>query len=288
MQKSIRFSPKGLAVRSPRLILACIAIAGLAGCEKGGAPAGGGDAGKSAVDATGRAEPGAVAADPPAVDPPAANAPPVQPDAAETKAAGLETVLFDGTSLDHFRGYQQEAIGAGWKIEDGVLYFDGSGGGDLCTREEFGDFDLSFDWKVSEGANSGVMFRVSLGDSAPYLSGPEFQVLDDSRHADGRNELTSAGSLYALVAPRDKELKPVGEWNSARIVLKGSRVQHWLNEKLVVDIDMSGEEYGKLVAASKFRDWEKFGRNPRGHICFQDHGNPVWFRGIRIRDLAGE
>lgn len=194
-------------------------------------------------------------------------------------------VLFDGSSLDAFRGYQKEEVGAGWKIEDGVLAFDGSGGGDLTTVDEFGDFELRFDWKVAEGANSGVMYRVSLGDAAPYLSGPEYQILDDERHADGKAAETSAASLYALYAPQDKVLHPVGEWNEARIVVAGNHVQHWLNGVCVVSAQLHSDDWNQRVAASKFARWQKFGRNPSGHICFQDHGDWVWFRNIRIRRI---
>ncbi len=199
--------------------------------------------------------------------------------------------LFDGASLEKFRGYANEETGAGWKIEGGAIHFDGTGGGDICTREEFGDFELVFDWKVVEGANSGVMYRVSLGDSAPYLSGPEYQILDDANHADGKNASTSAGSLYALYAPEEKELQPVDDWNSAKIKVVGNEIEHWLNNKLVVSATIGSDDWNEHVAASKFKDWEKFGKNASGHICFQDHGNPVWFRNIRIRRLdksAGE
>jgi len=196
--------------------------------------------------------------------------------------------LFDGTSLKHFRGYASEEVGAGWKIVDGVLHFDGTGGGDICTRKEFGDFELTFDWKLGEGANSGVMYRVSLGDSAPYLSGPEYQVLDDAKHADGKNELTSAGSLYALYPPVQKTLNAVGEWNESRIVVTGGKVEHWLNGTQVVSADILSDDWKERVSNSKFKDWEKFGKNETGHICFQDHGDPVWYRNIRIREIKAE
>jgi hypothetical protein len=132
------------------------------------------------------------------------------------------------------------------------------------------------------------MYRVSLGDDAPYLSGPEYQILDDDNHADGKNELTSAGSLYALYAPEGKELKPVGEWNDSKIILNGSKIEHWLNGTLVVSADMSSDDWKKRVAESKFKDWEKFGKNATGHICFQDHGNPVSFKNIRIKKIEGK
>ena len=194
-------------------------------------------------------------------------------------------VIFDGKSLEHFRGYHQETVGKGWKVVDGTLMFDGSGGGDIVTKDEFQDFELHFDWKVSPGANSGVMYRVSLGDNAPYFSGPEFQVLDDAKHADGKNEITSAGSLYAMYKPQNKKLNEVGQWNSSKIVLKGKTVQHWLNGAKVVEAEIGSEDWTKHKNASKFKTWKKFGANQKGHICFQDHGDKVWYRNIKVKIL---
>lgn len=191
--------------------------------------------------------------------------------------------LFDGKSFEGWRGYFKEEIGKGWKVVDNAIHFDGTGGGDIATKAEFANFELRFEWKVEDGSNSGVMYRVSLGDNAPYLSGPEYQVLDDSKHRDGKNPKTSAGSLYALYDPAGKELKPVGQWNSARIVLNGSKVEHWVNGKKVVDADMSSDQWKEKVASSKFATWKKFGANSSGHIVLQDHGDKVWFRKLEIK-----
>ncbi len=194
-------------------------------------------------------------------------------------------VLFDGTSLENFRSYAAEEIAPSWSIEESALKYDGSGGGDIMTRGEYDNFELKFEWKVTEGANSGVMYRVSTGDSAPYMSGAEFQILDDSKHHDGQNELTSAGSLYGLYVPENKRLNPVGEWNTATIVLNGMHVEHWVNRVKVVDAEIESEDWNERLAASKFKDWEKFAKNPTGHICFQDHGDTVYYRNIIIRSL---
>lgn len=197
-------------------------------------------------------------------------------------------VLFDGKSLDQFRGYHQEEIGAGWKVEDGTLHFDGTkGSGDIVTKQEFENFVLKFEWKISEGGNSGVMYRVSLGDNAPYLSGPEYQVLDDTKHKDGKNPSTSSGALYALYVPQNKKLNAVGQWNTSKIVLNGNKVEHWLNGAKVVDAEIDSEDWKTKVEASKFKKWEKFGKNKKGHLCFQDHGNKVWYRSITV-DVLGE
>lgn len=200
------------------------------------------------------------------------------------------TALFDGTNLDHWRGYANEAIAEGWKItEDGSLMLDAEGGrgsgGDLVTRESYDNFVLTFDWKVSEGGNSGVMYNVGLGDKAPYLTGPEYQVLDDAVHRDGRIAKQAAGSLYALYEAEGKQLNEVGQWNSAKIVLNGNNVQHWLNDVKVVDVELHSEDWDQQVAASKFAKWEKFASQDAGHIVFQDHGDRVWYRSINIQTI---
>ena len=193
--------------------------------------------------------------------------------------------LLDSKDLSEFRGYAQEEIGEGWSLDGKYLYFDGSGGGDIVTKEVYDDFDLQVEWKVADGANSGIMYRVSLGDDAPYMSGPEYQILDDAEHQDGKNELTAAGSLYGMFAAKDKTLKDVGTWNKTRIVVEGNQVTHYLNGKKVVETEIGGDDWNKQLGESKFKDWEKYGKNKEGHIAFQDHGNEVWFRNIRIKRL---
>ncbi len=192
-------------------------------------------------------------------------------------------VLFDGSSLDQWRGYHQEAIGAGWKVADGALMFDGSQGGDIITRDEFGDFELRFEWKVAKAANSGVMYKVGLGDEASYYTGPEYQILDNDGHANGKNPKTSAASLYGLYPAEDGKTREVGQWNTAKIIVNGNHVEHWLNGSKVVDVEIGSDDWNERVAGSKFKDWDRFGKLSRGHICLQDHGDQVWFRNIRIK-----
>lgn len=193
--------------------------------------------------------------------------------------------LFDGQSLDGWTKYNGQPVRSGWVAEDGVLSLKKKGGGDIITKEEFENFELEFDWKITPGGNSGVMYLVRTGDPAPYFSGPEYQVLDDAKHRDGKNPKTSAGSLYALVAAKGKELKPVGEWNTAKIVLNNHHLEHWLNGKKVVDIQVGGDKWNELVKNSKFKAWSQFGKADKGHICLQDHGDPVSYRNLRIRRL---
>lgn len=192
--------------------------------------------------------------------------------------------LFDGATLTGWRGYKTEAPGEGWKVIDGVLVLKGKAG-DLVTAEEFGDFDLELEWKVAEATNSGVIYRVGLGDNAPFITGPEYQVLDNLKAEDNKKDTHLAGSLYDLAGPAKDFTRPVGEWNSARIRVQGWHVEHWLNGEKVVDVDLESPAGKALMAASKFKDWPKFATLKRGHIALQDHGHLVSFRNIRIREL---
>jgi len=224
----------------------------------------------------------------PAKPTPAGAAAPTQPaeEKPKTKTTDGWTVLFDGTNLDNFRGYKKDSVPAGWELVDGTLHIKAkSGAGDLITKGQYENFMLEFEWKVSTGGNSGVMYRVKETDGAPYLTGPEYQVLDNAVHNDGKNPKTSAASLYALYACTVDATKPAGEWNLARILIVNNKVEHWLNGKKVVSTEIGGEEWNKLVAESKFKDWKEFGIHPKGHICFQEHGDDVWFRNIRINDI---
>ncbi|MFN5757035.1 MAG: DUF1080 domain-containing protein [Planctomycetia bacterium] len=195
------------------------------------------------------------------------------------------TSLFDGKTLAGWKSYTGKPIGSQWVVEDGAIHLATGGGGDIVTEKEFRNFEFQFQWKVAPGANSGVMYRVRPGDNAPYFSGPEYQVLDDSKHRDGGNPKTSAAALYGLIAGAGKELKPVGEWNTGKIVVNGNHIEHWLNGRKVVETDIGTDAWRGLIAGSKFKDWQQFGGAPQGTICLQDHGDKVWFRDLKIREL---
>jgi hypothetical protein len=198
-------------------------------------------------------------------------------------------ILFDGTSTAAWRSFKGTDFPTkGWVVENGTLHVQSKGGGgDIVTREQYRDFEMTFEWKVAPGANSGVMYRVSEAKAASYETGPEYQVLDDAKHGDGRNPKTSASALYALIAANEsKQTKPVGEWNEGRIVVQGTRIEHWLNGKKVVACDLASPEVTTLIAQSKFNQWPGFAKEPAGHICLQEHGDDVWYRNIRIRKLA--
>jgi hypothetical protein len=201
---------------------------------------------------------------------------------AEEKAAGWR-LLFDGTTLSGWRGYRSPAP-AGWSAADGALARTGPGG-DLMTTDEFGDFELQLEWKVGPAGNSGIIYRVATGPERTYETGPEMQVLDNAKHADGKNPITSAGSNYALHAPVRDVTRPVGEWNAVRLVVRGAHVEHWLNGVKLLEYELWSPDWDARVKASKFATMPGYGRAKRGHIALQDHNDPVWYRNIRIRPL---
>ena len=197
-------------------------------------------------------------------------------------------LLFDGVDTSQWRSYKgKEFPKAGWVAEGGVLTHKAKGGGgDIVTVEEFDSFELSLEWKIAPGGNSGVIYRVTEEEGAPYMTGPEMQVLDDEKHPDGKNPKTSAGALYALIpCSAEKKLKPVGEWNEAKLSIKGTHVEHWLNGVKVVEYEWGSDDVKKLIAGSKFAKMAKFMTNAKGHIDLQDHGDEVSYRNIKIREL---
>jgi len=181
---------------------------------------------------------------------------------------GFEPMLGENTK-QLWRGYATEGWPKNWELEKGVLARV-AGGEDIMTVEEFADFELRLEWKISPGGNSGVLYRVSTGDDEPYFSGMEYQIYDDSKHNDGKNTLASTGSLYAMYARSSEAAAPVGEWNRARIIVQGNHVEHWLNEKKVVECEIGSDDWNKRLAESKFAEWPKFAKNRQGHISFQE------------------
>ena len=205
--------------------------------------------------------------------------------ASPVRAAEWQT-LFDGKDLAAWKIYGKPADApVTWAIEEGGVLAWRKGVGNLATKETFGDFELELEWKLSPGGNSGVMFGVDEKSDKPWHSGPEFQLLDDSKHRDGKNNLTASGALYSLYPPMKPAAKPIGEWNTQRIVVQGGRVQSWLNGELVVDAKIGSDDWNAKVAKSKFAPFRQFAKVSPGRILLQDHANPVWFRKIRIRRL---
>jgi hypothetical protein len=231
------------------------------------------------------------------------------------KASGLNTLteqekaegwmlLFNGKTLEGWRGLGRETLPEGqWIIQDGAikkvadkdvpLQEDGQPleGCDLMTIQTFENFELSLEWKISPGGNSGIKYNVSEEMSTAHppdnaALGFEYQIIDDERHLDallGKDR--TAAALYDLIAPENKTLKPVGEFNSARIVFRGHHGEHWLNGIKVLEYDLNTPEMDKLIQGSKYREIPDFAQKRNGHIILQDHADAVWFRNIKIRIL---
>jgi 3-keto-disaccharide hydrolase len=194
-------------------------------------------------------------------------------------------LLFDGTSTDAWRGYMREDLPDGWQAVDGT-FTRVARAGDIITKAEYRDFELSFEFLVAEGGNSGIFYRAVEGPEYVYYFAPEYQILDDARHPDGKSPLTSTGADYAVYESPRGVTKPAGEWNTGRIVVKGNHVEHWLNGKKVVDYEIGSDDWAKRVAASKFKQWPGYGKANEGHIGIQDHGSRVSYRNLKIRETG--
>lgn len=205
---------------------------------------------------------------------------------AEEKAAGWK-LLFDGQSLQGWRLYgRKTSPEAGWKVEDGLLRkLPKQRGGDIITEAKFEDFDLSWEWRISAGGNNGLKYLVTEERTAG--PGHEYQMLDDAVHPDGKyGPKRQTASFYQVLAPTaDKPLKPVGEWNASRVLIRGNHVEHWLNGAKVLEYELGSEAVMAGVANSKFKNAPGFGTKIRGHIMLTDHQDECWFRNIKIREL---
>lgn len=184
---------------------------------------------------------------------------------------------FDGKTLDGWTTQDGKPVTQGWEIVDGAIHLkkDGRRAGNIVTAQEFGDFDLSFEWKIAERGNSGLKYRVRTYGNK--VLGCEYQIYDDEgRKVSPKN---SAGALYDLYEPNEaKQLKPPGEYNTARIVVRGDHIEHWLNGQLIVSATVGDDQWQRRIAASKFNDVPDFARNPRGRLMLTDHGSEVWYR----------
>jgi len=204
---------------------------------------------------------------------------------AEEEKEGF-TSLFDGLRIEHWRAYRGDAPPKqGWSVRDAAIVSAAKGGGgDLVSVAEYADFDFRFDFRVAPKANSGVMWHVTETNDHTFMSGPEYQVLDDAGYGKDVGDTHLVGALYDLVAAKGKVARPAGAWNEGRIVVHDGRVKHWLNGVQVVDAPCAGPEWDAMVKASKFRDWP-FNKVPKGRLALQDHGDEVAYRNLRVRAL---
>ena len=206
-------------------------------------------------------------------------------------------LLFNGTSTDGWRNFKKQSIGSSWIIDDQALHLnaqkDAEGnwstpdGGDIVSEGKYKDFDLKLEWKIGACGNSGIMYNVVEEDKYDnvWLTGPEMQVLDNTCHPDAQLETHRAGDLYDMIACTYETVKPAGQWNKVRIIIKDGHVQHWLNGRKVVEFQMFDDNWTKMIANSKFKEMPDFGLSKEGHLSLQDHKDPVWFRNIKIKEL---
>lgn len=213
-------------------------------------------------------------------------------------------LLFDGKTMEHWRGYCKENVPAAWVIDNQSIHIQGSGkgeagakdGGDIITRNQYQNFELALEWKVSDGGNSGIFYLAQEkcgNDSIPaqpiYKSSPEMQILDNQKHPDaklGKDGNRQAGSLYDLIPAKPQNAKPAGEWNKVLITVYKGTVIHNQNGENVVEYHLWTDDWKAMCADSKFSDWDDFiNTAQKGYIGLQDHGDDVWFRNIKIRPL---
>jgi len=200
------------------------------------------------------------------------------------RRAGWRT-LFDGQTASSWRGYKSNDVPNGWRVVDGTLTKPGSAG-DLLTRDQFGDFELSLEWKIAPGGNAGIFYRGTEEYDHIYWSAPEYQLLDDAAAPDGQDRLTAAGADYALYPSPAGIVKPAGEWNTTRIVARGAHVEHWLNGQKLLEYELWSPDWEAKVKASKFAAYPNYGRARHGHIGIQgDHDGMLAIRNVRIREI---
>lgn len=202
-------------------------------------------------------------------------------------------LLFNGKDAGGWRGFRKTALPQGWSVQDGCLITSSTGGnemsGDIITVDQYEDFDLYLEWAISTGGNSGIFFHVIEGNyNAAYETGPEYQLIDDEGYPGNLEEWQQAGANYAMhnADGSKKHLKPIGEFNSSRIRVKDGHVTHWLNGEIIVEYDLWTDQWYELARDGKWRDYPGYGLARKGYIGLQDHGSPIKFRNIKVRNLT--
>jgi 3-keto-disaccharide hydrolase len=201
---------------------------------------------------------------------------------AKEKADGWR-LLFDGKTTTGWRGFRQQEMPAGWRAVDGALTRVAKAT-DIVTSDEFGDFELTIDWNLSPNGNSGIFYRVTEDDDVMWHTAPEFQIIDNA-YKEPLKAVQLAGANYDLDPPSRDATRPIGSWNTAKLVVRGPHVEHWLNGVKVVEYELWSADWERRVGASKFKDFPRYARARRGHIGLQDHGDRVAFRNIKIREV---
>lgn len=190
--------------------------------------------------------------------------------------------LFDGKTFKGWRNYRGEGVRDGWKVVDGAMQHTKKGG-DLITEQQYENFELKLDWKISEGGNSGIFLSAQEGKGAIYFTGIEMQILDNDKHKDGKLSSHRAGACYALYDSVDSAVGKVGTWNKVRILKEGDHYQFFLNGVKTADFKTESKDFKTLLVNSKFKKWPAFATHLKGHIGLQDHGDVVSFKNLKIR-----
>lgn len=197
-------------------------------------------------------------------------------------------LLFDGKTTDNWKLFNDGEV-KGWKVIDGVLRNSGEGsdhGGDIITKKKFKNFILTLEWKISPKSNSGIFYHVEEGVvDAIYKSGPEYQLIDGKGWPDPLHKYQYSGADYAMYAPQNAEVKPVGEWNFTKIIVNGTHVEHWLNDRKVVEYELWSDDWKIRKSKGKWKNEPYYGMAKEGHIGLQDHGGLTQFRNIKIKQL---
>lgn len=202
----------------------------------------------------------------------------------EEQAQGWQ-LLFDGKDMSQWRNFKQADLSPKWQIEEGAITLTAAGGGDILTKKQYQNFELVLDWKIAEVGNSGVFVLVNETGNMIYSNAPEIQILDNERHSDNKLATHLSGSLYDMIASPVSSHKKAGEWNTLKIRLHHRELTIWQNGIQTAQVVIDSPEWQKLLAASKFAKWEGFAKAKAGHIGLQDHGDQVWFKNIKIKEL---
>ncbi|OUJ72858.1 3-keto-disaccharide hydrolase [Hymenobacter crusticola] len=209
--------------------------------------------------------------------------------AQKSTAKGAQQVLFDGKTTQGWHTYQKQTAEPAWSVVNGTLKLNpqGAGHGDLVTDKEYENFELTVDWNITEGGNSGIIFGVQEDPAfhATYETGIEMQILDDQKAEDNKKPNHLAGSLYDMQAPAKNVVKPAGQWNQVKLRKQNGHLTFWLNGIEIVDTQMGSAAWNTMLGNSKFKTWKNFAAYPKGHIALQDHGHEVAFRNIKITQL---
>jgi len=201
-------------------------------------------------------------------------------------------LLFDGKTTKGWRNFKKDSVSEGWIVQDGNLIALGKGGdlgGDIITEREFDNFELKLEWKISQGGNSGIFYHV-VENNFPtvYASGPEYQLIDNAGFPHKLEDWQMAAANYAMHPASNVKLKPINEYNSSRIIVNGSHVEHWLNNVKVLEFEQWTDDWKNKVNNCKWKDYPAYGIAKKGHIGLQDHGDTVWFRNIKIREIKNK